>query len=89
MFQSFQATHARHVDIGKDQHRFMLNALIGYSPNKFICIVRLNKAKELLKKSTASIAMDCGFNDPGHFARVFKQETGITPQNWRVENMKI
>jgi signal transduction histidine kinase/DNA-binding response OmpR family regulator len=63
-----------------------LEALTGCSPNKFIRIIRLNKAKELLKQPTnsiASIALDCGYNDPGYFARVFKQEFGVTPQEWR------
>jgi len=66
-----------------------LDALTGYSPNRFIRIVRLNKAKELLKESAdsiASIALDCGYSDPGYFARVFKQETGSAPQDWRSEN---
>jgi len=66
-----------------------LDALTGCSPNKFIRIIRLNKAKEMLKQTTASIAsiaLDCGYNDPGYFARVFKQEYGITPQDWRSNN---
>ncbi len=67
-----------------------LDALTGCSPNKFIRIIRLNKAKELMKEpgsSIASIALDCGYNDPGYFARVFKQEYGVTPQDWRSGNM--
>jgi CheY-like chemotaxis protein/AraC-like DNA-binding protein/two-component sensor histidine kinase len=66
-----------------------LDALTGCSPNKFIRIIRLSKAKELLKNpasSIASIALDCGYNDPGYFARVFKQEYGVTPQDWRSNN---
>ena len=68
-----------------------LDALTGCSPNKFIRIIRLNKAKDLLKQpdsSIASIALDCGYNDPGYFARVFKQEYGVTPQDWRNCNNK-
>ncbi len=67
-----------------------LDALTGCSPNKFIRIIRLNRAKELMKQpgsSIASIALDCGYNDPGYFARVFKQEYGVTPQDWRSSNM--
>lgn len=63
-----------------------LEALTGCSPNKFIRIVRLNKAKELLVNpslSIAAIALDCGYNDPGYFARIFKQEMGKTPLEWR------
>ncbi|MFZ1369172.1 MAG: ATP-binding protein, partial [Ferruginibacter sp.] len=68
-----------------------LDALTGCSPNKFIRIIRLNKAKEMLKQpgsSIASIALDCGYSDPGYFARVFKQEFGITPQDWRLAKSK-
>ena len=66
-----------------------LEALTGCSPNKFIRIIRLNKAKELLANPSlgiATIALDCGYNDPGYFARVFKQEFGVTPQDWRAGN---
>jgi AraC-like DNA-binding protein len=63
-----------------------LEALTGCPPNKFIRIIRLNKAKALLANpslSIGAIALDCGYNDPGYFARVFKQEFGVTPQDWR------
>jgi DNA-binding response OmpR family regulator/two-component sensor histidine kinase len=66
-----------------------LEALTGCPPNKFIRIIRLNKAKALLENtsdSIASIAMDCGYVDPGYFARVFKQEYQITPHEWRSRN---
>ncbi|WP_214227928.1 ATP-binding protein [Pedobacter sp. B4-66] len=63
-----------------------LDAVTGCSPNKFIRMIRLKKAMELLQDPTnsiASVAMDCGYDDPGYFARVFKQEYKVTPQKWR------
>jgi signal transduction histidine kinase/DNA-binding response OmpR family regulator len=63
-----------------------LHALVRCSPNKFIRMVRLTKAQELLRssdESIATIALASGFNDPGYFARVFKQEYGCTPQEWK------
>ena len=63
-----------------------LSALIGFSPNQFIRMVRLRKAKQLLQDYSlpiGSVAAECGFNDPGYFSRVFKQEFGSTPQEWR------
>ncbi|MBC7937475.1 MAG: response regulator [Rhizobacter sp.] len=63
-----------------------LDALTGCSPNKFIRMIRLKKARELLKDpstSIASISLDCGYADPGYFARVFKQEFEVTPVEWR------
>ena len=64
-----------------------LDALTGCSPNKFMRMIRLNKARQLLRSSNDSIsgiALDCGYNDAGYFARVFKQEHGITPQEFRL-----
>ncbi len=49
-----------------------LEALTGCSPNKFIRILRINKAKELLTNPTtsiASVALDCGYNDAGLFCQ--------------------
>ena len=63
-----------------------LDALTGCSPNKFIRVARLNKAKQMLKdpaNSISAIAYECGYNDPAYFSRVFKQEHGETPQEWR------
>jgi len=79
----------RSVFMSHSQLHRKLDALTGYSPNKFIRMIRFNKAKELLKdpsNSIASVALDCGYNDPGYFARIFKQEHGVTPQEWRVNN---
>jgi DNA-binding response OmpR family regulator len=68
-----------------------LEAITGCSPNKFIRILRLKKAVELLpdtSKSIGSIALDCGYNDPGYFARVFRQEFNMTPQEWRTSRQQ-
>ncbi len=80
------------VFISHSQLHRKLEAVTGLSPNRFIRIVRMNKAKELLKdpaNSIGSIAVDCGYNDPGYFARVFKQDYKVTPQEWRVSNKVI
>ena len=78
----------KYVFMSHSQLHRKLEALTGCSPNKFIRIIRLNKAKELLKtpdNSIASIAFECGYNDPAYFSRVFKQENDVTPQEWRVK----
>jgi AraC-like DNA-binding protein len=77
----------KNIFMSHSQLHRKLDALTGYSPNKFIRIIRLHKAKELLKNpalSIVSLALEYGFNDAGYFARVFKQEFGVTPQEWRV-----
>jgi len=52
------------------------------SPAKYIRVKRLEKAKELIQKTSkriAEIAFDCGFNDPGHFSKLFSSHYGLSP----------
>ena len=47
---------------------------------------RLSRAKKLLKDLTLSIteiAGQVGYDDPGYFARRFRQKTGLSPREWR------
>jgi YesN/AraC family two-component response regulator len=73
--------HLSHSQLGRK-----LNALTGYSPNRFIRHIRFKRAKELLMDKTISVATaaySCGFNDPDYFSRAFKKEFGKTPVEWR------
>jgi AraC-like DNA-binding protein len=48
--------------------------------------VRIEHAKGRLLNSKdimTSIAMDCGFNDPNYFSRVFTRLIGNTPSEFR------
>ncbi len=77
---------ARSLFMSYSQLQRKLNALIGMPPNQFIRHLRLQKSKELLsttEDTILNISMNCGFSDPSYFAKVFKQEFGITPQDWR------
>jgi CheY-like chemotaxis protein/AraC-like DNA-binding protein/two-component sensor histidine kinase len=79
----------RHLAMSHSQVHRKLSALTGLSATHFIRYVRLVKAKEMINSSgysIAAIAMDCGFNDPAYFSRVFKQDFGVTPQAWREKN---
>jgi len=56
----------------------------GYSPADFAKRVRLNHARELLDQpsqgsSVTQIALRCGFQNPGHFARDFRLAFGELP----------
>lgn len=76
----------RKMAMSHSQLHRKLSALTGFPATKFIRYVRLNKAKELLQNpalSITAVAFDTGFNDPSYFGRVFKQEFGMTPQEWR------
>ncbi|MES0192742.1 helix-turn-helix domain-containing protein [Mesorhizobium sp. C264A] len=48
--------------------------------------MRLERAKQLLMKSDApliEIAIDSGFENASHFAKVFKRAYGQSPSAWR------
>ena len=69
-----------------------LDAVTGYSPNRFLRLIRLKKAKALLMDegiSITAVAYDCGFNDPSYFSRIFKKEFGETPSEWRETYLQL
>ena len=50
---------------------------------------RLEEAKQLLEESpftVAAIAEKCGFTNPYHFCRTFKQRTGLSPTQYAAKN---
>ncbi|MCP9770496.1 response regulator [Lacihabitans sp. LS3-19] len=66
-------------------HRKLI-AITGTSPNRFIRKIRLEKACHLLRNrelNISEIAYNTGFNDPGYFSRMFKQEYNVSPLEWR------
>jgi transcriptional regulator GlxA family with amidase domain len=51
--------------------------------------VRLDKAKELLKNSSldvSAIANFCGFKAANALWKFFRQETGLSPTEWREQH---
>lgn len=58
----------------------------GMAPYQWLQHRRMEKAKQLLEKSSAplsAIALDCGFADQSHFTRTFSRVVGVTPRAWR------
>ena len=56
----------------------------GYSPADFAKRVRLNRAREMLEQTSENdtviqIALKCGFQNPGHFARDYRNVFGEVP----------
>ena len=61
----------------------------GHSILDEIQSVRLARAKELLSNSTqdmSCIANFCGFKAANAFWKFFRQETGLSPTEWRMKN---
>jgi signal transduction histidine kinase/AraC-like DNA-binding protein len=63
-----------------------LSALTGLSFNLYLRSLRLRKAQDLLRNSemnVSEVAYEVGFNDPRYFIRVFSEEFGKPPGEWR------
>jgi AraC-like DNA-binding protein len=61
----------------------------GKSAQEYIQAKVINEAKERIfdiNKSVSEIAYDLGFKYPQHFTRLFKQRTGVTPNEYRNSN---
>lgn len=56
--------------------------------NEYLTIMRVDKAKELLKTTNMThveVAYSCGFNSVRTFNRVFSKITGVTPSRYKAE----
>lgn len=61
-------------------------AVFGTSPTQYIKSKRLEKAQELLEKTSlriSDIAYDCGFNDISYFSKSFAVAFNCTPSKYR------
>ena len=61
---------------------------IGMSFSDFLNVLRIQRAKELLKSGNLSlqeIASRCGFADLSYFSAKFKSTTGMSPSKWRTD----
>jgi AraC family transcriptional regulator, positive regulator of tynA and feaB len=61
----------------------------GCTATQWICRTRLAAAQRLLASGhramapVGEVALQCGFANPAHFARAFKQAYGVTPTEHR------
>jgi AraC family transcriptional regulator len=64
----------------------LFTAAISVPPHRYLLKLRIERAKQRLRfgrESILAIALDCGFKDASHFARVFTRETGLSPRRFR------
>jgi len=75
-----------HMNVSRTTLFNKMNNLVGASTNKYIRRIRIDVAKELLSKtnkSVGTIAEETGFSESQYFSTVFKQETGMTPSQFK------
>ena len=69
------------------QFRQKLTTITGETPQTFIQIVRMRRARHLLdhnqELTVTQIATLCGYNDTANFTRAFKKSFGLTPSQYQ------
>ena len=81
---------AAKCNISEVYFRKLFTKYYGISPKQFIIDLRIQKAKQLLGEGSlnvSAVSESCGFSNPYHFCRIFKQHTGISPSEYRKVNL--
>jgi len=77
----------RDLHTSKAQLYALSNQMYGHGIGKQIRLMRINRAKHLLREDKkiplADVAAACGFSDCNYFITVFSREVGITPHRYR------
>ena len=79
---------SRSAGLGKHYFREFFQLETGYSPWSYLLMLRLERAKKLLKESDLPIlevALKAGFCDQSYMARAFRRQEGITPRAYRMQ----
>lgn len=77
---------ARMFSVSKFHFQKQFKHFVGYTPNEYLLLVRLNHAKGLLRSTdlpVSQIAYDVGIQNVSHFINLFKKHEGTTPSNYR------
>jgi AraC-like DNA-binding protein len=65
----------------------LMKETFGRSFTDLLAQMRIDKSKELLKRSDSNIvdiSLECGFSDQSYFTKVFQRLSGVTPREYRV-----
>ena len=76
---------AEQCEISEVYFRKLFVERYGVSPHQYVINIRMNKAKQLLADGILkinAISEECGFSNPYHFCRLFKEKTGMTPTEY-------
>lgn len=77
---------SREVDISPYYFSKVFKEEVGSSFIEYLTTMRMEEAKRLLKETDMSmkeICMKIGYSDPNYFSRNFKKYAGITPTEWK------
>lgn len=87
------AEMAELVRLSPSRYHAVYKAMFGISPMQDLIEARVEHAKSLLLQYSElplpKIAEKLGYNDQFHFIRQFRQETGMTPGQYRKKNTSV
>jgi AraC family transcriptional regulator len=75
---------------GMSPHYFsgLFKQSTGHAPHQYVLLQRIERAKQHLrdpKQSIVDAGLDAGFQNPSHFARMFRKLEGTTPSKYRAD----
>lgn len=82
---------ASKMAMGRSSFYNKIHSVTGYTPNKYIRIVRMKKAAELIltgKYTGAEVAYKVGILDASYFSKSFKEHFGISPKAYYKKAME-
>ena len=74
------------LSLSRKQLRTRVMAITGLTPVAYVLQVRLNYAHRMITTqdlTLTTIANKCGFQNLSHFSKVFKQQFGVSPLQFR------
>jgi AraC family transcriptional regulator len=76
---------------GMSPHYFaeLFRQSTGSAPHQFVLRQRIEHAKERLrdpKRRVIEVALEAGFQNPSHFARMFRKLVGVSPSAFQSDN---
>ena len=76
---------------GMSPHYFaeLFRQSTGKPPHQYVLLRRVDLAKERLRdarRTVTEVGLDAGFQNPSHFARVFRKWVGVSPSEFRLES---
>jgi AraC-like DNA-binding protein len=78
---------ARACGLSEDYFTRLFRRQLGLPPMQHLISLRLAEARRRLiadpRAAVAEVAKRCGFDDPGHFARLFRRRFGVPPRAFR------
>lgn len=77
---------ADRVALSKFYFQRLFKSAVGMSPSRYHIMLRMDEARRLLretKRSIVEIALEVGYENPSHFAQLFRRETGLSPSDYR------